>query len=224
MRQICRHLLIGQCRAKLLVFGRAPERGLLAESGTIARESTQRFSVPALLQGWPTDTYLEPGHPLQERVIAVVSELGEQSVEPVGVDGCGAPVLRTTARAMSLIFARLGSDPAFAEVRDAMHRYPALVASNGEGDTSIATAINAVAKGGAQGCIGVSVDSRLGVAAKSWDGLMDIAEVAAVAALDEVNELSTSAAMYLEKVGRPDVVGGGQVVGSTEPRLELVFV
>jgi len=105
-----------------------------------------------------------------------------------------------------------------------MHRYPALIASNGEGDSLIATAINAVAKGGAQGCIGVSVGSRLGVAAKSWDGLMDVAEVATVAALDAVDELSRPAAMYLEKVGRPDVVGGGEVVGSTESRLELEFV
>ncbi|MCH7581224.1 MAG: asparaginase [Acidobacteria bacterium] len=182
------------------------------------------FLRACVAQGWPTDTYLTPEHPLQRRIVAVVSELGEHPVEPLGVDGCGAPVLRTTARAMSLLFARFAAEPAFDEVRAVMHRYPALIASNGEGDSLIATAINAVAKGGAQGCIGVSVGSRLGVAAKSWDGLMDVAEVAAVAALDAVDELSRPAAMYLEKVGRPDVVGGGEVVGSTESRLELEFV
>ena len=122
---------------------------------------------------------------------------------------------------MSLLFARFAAEPAFDEVRAVMHRYPALIASNGEGDSLIATAINAVAKGGAQGCIGVSVGSRLGVAANSWDGLRDVAEVVA---LDAMEELSRPAARYLEELGRPDVVGGGQVVGSTESRLELEFV
>ena len=124
----------------------------------------------------------------------------------------------------SLMFARLAADPSFDGVRTAMHRYPALIASNGEGDTSITIAINAVAKGGAQGCMGVAVGDRLGVAVKSWDGLGDIAVVAAVAALDAVGELPASAAMYLEKVGRPDVLGGEQSVGSIESKLELMFV
>lgn len=181
------------------------------------------FLRACVAQGWPTDTYLSSSHPLQKRIVKVVSELGEHPVEPVGVDGCGAPVLRTTARAMSLLFARLASAAGFEEVRTAMHRYPALIASNGEGDTSISVAINAVAKVGAQGCVGVAVGDRLGVAVKSWDGLMDIAVVGAVAALDAMGELSKSAATYLEKVGRPDVSGGGEVVGSTQSRLELEF-
>lgn len=92
------------------------------------------FLRACVAQGWPIDTYLSPSHPLQKQIVAVVSELGEHPVEPVGVDGCGAPVLRTTARAMSLLFARLGAEDAFDEVRAAMHRYPALIASNGSGD------------------------------------------------------------------------------------------
>jgi len=146
------------------------------------------FLRACVAQGWPTDTYLAPDHPLQKRIVEIVSQLGEHPAEPVGIDGCGAPVLRTTARAMSLMFARLAADASLDEVRTTMHSYPALIASNGEGDTSIATAINAVAKGGAQGCIGVAVGDRLGVAAKSWDGLGEIAEVAAVAALDAAGD------------------------------------
>ncbi len=181
------------------------------------------FLRACVARGWPIDTYLSPSHPLQKQIVAVVSELGEHPVEPVGVDGCGAPVLRTTARAMSLLFARLGAEDAFDEVRAAMHRYPALIASNGSGDTSISVAIDAVAKGGARGCIGVAVGDRLGMAVKSWDGLKDIAVVGAVAALDALGELSRPAATYLGKVGRPDVIGGEVAVGSTLSRLELEF-
>lgn len=181
------------------------------------------FLRACVAQGWPLESYLDPDHPLQVRVVEFVSELGEYPVEPVGVDGCGAPVLRTTARAMSRLFAHLASEPTLRDVFSAMHRYPALIGCNGEGDSTIAMAINAVAKAGAQGCIGVGVDDRVGIAVKSWDGLGDIASVGAVAALDGLGELTATAGRTLSHVARPEVLGGGEGVGATEPRLELVF-
>lgn len=171
--------------------------------------------------GWPVESYLSPDHPLQRRVLAHVSELGGHPVEPVGVDGCGAPVMRTTTRVMSVLFARLASDSSLSEVFDAMHRYPALIGSNGEGDSTIATTTHAVAKGGAMGCIGVALAGRLGVAVKSWDGLGDIASLAAVAVLDQLGELTPTARAALSAVARPPVIGGGVEVGETEPRVEL---
>jgi L-asparaginase II len=173
--------------------------------------------------GWPIESYLSPEHPLQRQIIEFVSELGGSPVEPVGVDGCGAPVLRTTARAMSLLFSRLACDPSLREVFDAMHRYPSLIGSNGEGDSTIAISINAAAKGGAQGCIGVALDGRLGVAVKSWDGLGDIADVGAVAALDQLGELTPTARSALSPIARPEVLGGGTRVGETRPGFELTL-
>ena len=180
------------------------------------------FLCACVASGWPAESYLSPDHPLQRRIVEFVSELGEQSVEPVGVDGCGAPALRTTTRVMSLLFARL-TDPAMTEVFEAMHRYAALVAGNGEGDTSIATATHSAAKGGALGCIGVALSSGIGVAAKSWDGLNEIAHVATVATLDALGALPTPADGYLAPIARPVQLGGGQPVGHTESRLELSF-
>lgn len=172
-------------------------------------------------QGWPLDSYLSPEHPLQRSVIALVSELGELSVQPVGVDGCGAPVLRTTARAMALLFSRLATDRSLAPVFAAMHRYPSLVGANGEGDTEIAVALDAVAKGGAAGCVGVALAGRLGVAAKSWDGHGLVANLAAASALEQLGVLSPNAASSLESVLAPSVVGGGLPVGSLETRFRL---
>jgi L-asparaginase II len=181
------------------------------------------FLRACVARGWPLETYLDPSHPLQVRIIEFVSALGEHDVEPVGVDGCGAPVLRTTARAMALMFARLGSDPTLAPVFNAMHRYPALVASNGEPDSSIATAIHAAAKGGAEGCLGIALKGGVGVAVKSWDGLGEMAGVGAVAALERLDRLTPAAIDCLAPIARPVVRGGGQEVGSAEPRLGLVF-
>jgi L-asparaginase II len=154
-------------------------------------------------------------------VVGLLSELGEQPVEPVGVDGCGAPIGRTTARAMALMYARLATEERLAQVFAAMHRYPAIIGANGEGDTEIAVATNAAAKGGAAGCIGVAVEGRYGVAVKSWDGLGHVANIGAVSALQQLGVLSAFAVEALEAVGRPSVLGGGRPAGRIEPRLRL---
>ena len=172
---------------------------------------------------WSTNDYLSADHPLQRRIVEFTSQLAEYSVEPVGVDGCGAPVLRTTTRAMSLLFARLATYPELSEVFTAMHRYPALVSGNGEGDTAIATATNSVAKGRALGCIGVGLKRGIGGAVKSWDGDNQIADIAAVATLDALGALSDSARNSLEGVARPPQLGGGKPQGFAESRLELKF-
>lgn len=174
------------------------------------------FLRACVAAGWPIDSYLDPDHPLQRRVVDFVSQLGGYPVEPVGVDGCGAPVLRTTVRAMAVLFSRLAFEPALHGVFEAMHRYPALVGGNGEGDSEIATVIHGAAKGGAAGCIGVAGSGRFGLAVKSWDGSGLIASLAAAAALNEVGILSQVARDALETTIHPPVFGGGEAVGRYE--------
>jgi len=179
------------------------------------------FLRACVARGWPVESYLSPDHPLQREIVAFTSEIGGYPVEPVGVDGCGAPVLRTTARAMALMYSRLATEGRFAEIFTAMHRYPALVAANGEGDTEIAIATNSVAKGGAAGCLGVAVEGRIGIAVKSWDGLGQVANIGGVSVLAQLGVLNPTAADALESVLRPVILGGGRPVGRVEPRLEL---
>jgi len=179
------------------------------------------FLRACVASGWPTASYLEPDHPLQVRVRAVVAELSGHSPEPVGVDGCGAPVLRTTTLAMARLFGRLGAEERLSPVFTAMHRYPALIGANGQGDSAIATAAYAAAKGGAEGCIGIAFGSGLGVAAKCWDGSGEVAALAAVSALAQVGAIGGAVVTALEEVARPPVLGGGERVGIVEPRFRL---
>ena len=172
-------------------------------------------------QGWPIDGYLAPDHPLQVFITDLIADLSGFSGTPVGVDGCGAPVHRTTTRAMATLYARLASLPRLREVFEAMHRYPALVSGTGNGDASIASALNAAAKRGAAGCIGVALDRRLGVAVKSWDGIQEVADAAAIATLAGLGELPRVAGDRLGPLARPAVLGGGRPVGELEPRVEL---
>lgn len=172
-------------------------------------------------QGWSIDDYLAPDHPVQVRVTELITELSEFPATPVGVDGCGAPVHRTTARAMALLYARLATEPGLREVFSAMHRYPALASGVGNGDASIAINLNAAAKRGAAGCIGVAIEGRLGVAVKSWDGIQQVADSAAIATLSALGVVTPVASARLESLAQPRVLGGGQVVGGLEPRVSL---
>lgn len=174
-----------------------------------------------LAQGWPIDGYLAPGHPIQVRIAELVTDLGEHSVTPVGVDGCGAPVLRTTTRVMALLYSRLATLPVLREVFAAMHRYPALVSGAGNGDAAVATTLNAVGKRGAAGCVGVAIEGRLGIAVKSWDGSQEVANSAMVGTLAAIGELQAFATEELDRLARPQVLGGGHPVGELEPRVEL---
>lgn len=180
------------------------------------------FLRACVASGWPIESYPDPDHPLQRKVRSTVSELGDFPVDPVGVDGCGVPVLRTTVRAMATMYARLGSDPRLAEIFTAMHRYPALIGANGEGDSEMAMAMNAVAKGGAEGCVGVAIENHLGLAAKSWDGDGTVANLAAAVSLEQLGLLSSTARSVLDPLISPPVLGGGRVVGRFEPRFRMV--
>src|SRR3712207_2989114 len=45
-----------------------------------------------VVNGWDTDTYLDPDHPLQKTIADTFSELTGVPVQAVAVDGCGAPL------------------------------------------------------------------------------------------------------------------------------------
>ncbi len=173
------------------------------------------------LQGWPTETYLDPEHPLQRAIFETVSELGGVSAGPVGVDGCGAPVLRTTVRAMASLFAALGNSQDLSEVYTAMHRYPAMTSGSQNGDAVIAASSNVVAKRGAEGCLGVAVHGGPGIAVKSWDGLEAVAVSAMAATLAAITPGSSYVSQRLADLSRQPVFGGGGQVGFLEPRVEL---
>ncbi|MES1169178.1 MAG: asparaginase, partial [Leifsonia sp.] len=48
--------------------------------------------LACMVNGWPTESYLDPQHPMQQQVRDVVERLTGDKVVATGVDGCGAPV------------------------------------------------------------------------------------------------------------------------------------
>jgi len=45
-----------------------------------------------VINGWPTDSYLDPAHPLQLAIKAEVESMSGEKVALTSVDGCGAPL------------------------------------------------------------------------------------------------------------------------------------
>jgi L-asparaginase II len=181
-------------------------------------------------QGWPTDSYRGPEHPLQQGVMeAVLHATGLDAVR-VGVDGCGVPVHGLPLRSMATIYARLstperwGSLAPFADraVR-AMRGEPYLVAGRNRVDTAVMqVAPGIVVKGGAEGLICAAlIDIGLGVAVKVADGAHRAAGSALIHALRSMDRLDHTQVEHLASYARPAVLGGGEPVGEIQPVFSL---
>ena len=154
------------------------------------------FLCTALHMEEPTKGYLNPGHPVQDRLFAMLGEMGgaDLSQAPRGVDGCGIPVFGMPLKAMAQALARM-ADPkglsanraaAAKRVFQAMTAHPRLVAGLGRFDTLAMEAAKGavVIKTGAEGMYaGIVPGLGLGIALKIDDGAKRAAEIAMAAVL-----------------------------------------
>ena len=175
------------------------------------------FLAACVVAGYDTDTYLLPDHPLQRSIIEFVGDLAGVNPEPVGVDGCGAPTLRGSVRALATAFSRFGTEPEFRPIVDAVDRFMPLVADNTRPDGVLGVNWTGASKAGAEGCIALTRNG-LTVAAKSMAGNAEIAVAAATEVIAQLDLLPSHTMDHIEHIRRPPVVGGGRIVG----KLELV--
>ncbi|MER5333857.1 asparaginase [Micromonospora sp. NPDC002717] len=171
--------------------------------------------VACAARSWSTHDYLDPAHPLQREVAATVGRLAGTPVTTVAVDGCGAPLfglpLTGLARTFqALVLAEPGSDEA--RVAEAMLRHPEHVGGwHGHPNTDLMRALPGVlAKGGAEGVLGVATPDGYAVAVKVVDGSPRATTAIALAALDAAG-VPVDGAGELRRV---PVLGGGEPVGA----------
>jgi L-asparaginase II len=183
-------------------------------------------------QGWPVDSYREPGHPLQRRVLGTVREASGFDDPVIGVDGCGVPVHGMPLAAMARIFARLATaarwegdlGPSAARAVAAMRAQPYLVAGRNRVDTAVMDVAPEVAvKGGAEALICAAVvDRGLGMAVKVHDGGSRAVAPAFVRVLHQLGVLGDEQVDGLETFAAPPVLGGGRPVGRLVADFDLV--
>jgi len=105
--------------------------------------------------GWPTRTYLDPGHPLQQAIRDTVAELAGEQAAATGVDGCGAPLFALTLAGLAVAFRTLVLAPAGTperRVADAMRAHPEWTSGTTRDERHLMDAVpGLLVKGGAEG-------------------------------------------------------------------------
>jgi L-asparaginase II len=197
----------------------------------------------ALHLGASTETYDQPGNPVQLAIGRTVAQFSGVPLEDiaVGVDGCGVPVFGVTVKAMALMYARLISPPvsfddktreACRRIVSAMSTYPELIGGTSDRlDTEIMRAAKGrlVSKVGAEGVYTVGVfpceewPHGFGLALKIEDG--DDHRARPTVVIESLRQLGTLADESLEAVSRyaffPVRNRRGDVVGEVSAEFEL---
>jgi L-asparaginase II len=179
--------------------------------------------VTCVVNGWPTETYRDPTHPLQQRIAATFQELTGEPVEAEGVDGCGAPLLSTSliglARGFSALVSASDGTPERAVV-DAFSQYPEFSSGTTRDEAMLMRAIpGSLGKAGAEACYAVALPDGRAIALKIDDGHQRARPVVMAAALRRLGvhqEAGVDGAAVLS-TGTAPVLGGGRQVGELRP-------
>lgn len=194
-------------RREYLAQGLAPTRLAMNCSG---KHAAMLRTCQA--QGWPLAGYLDPAHPLQVHIRAVLEQMAGTPITTTSVDGCGAPLWPLPLAALARAFVALPERcPAVAE---AVREYPEHTGGTTRDVTHLMRGVpGLVAKDGAEAvqAMVLSTDAgRFGIALKISDGADRARPVAAAAVL---RELGVEAPVLQEHLHLP-VLGGGRPVGA----------
>jgi L-asparaginase II len=144
----------------------------------------------SLALGVPHNGYVDPAHPVQQRIAATLAALTGSDLAgvPCGIDGCSVPTWALPLHALARAFQRFASGETLAPARAAAARriitavraYPFMVAGSKRFCTDLMTAVpRAFVKTGAEGVFCAAVPhAGLGLALKCRDGASRAAEAA----------------------------------------------
>lgn len=173
--------------------------------------------------GWPTATYLDPGHPLQVEIRRMLERLSGETVSAVGVDGCGAPLFAVSLTGLARAFAALvTAEPGSPgrRVADAMRAYPDWTSGTGRPERGLMAAVpGLLLKSGAEGVQAFALPDGHAGAVKIEDGAARALPTVIVALLRSLGVDAASGAdvAALDRIASVPVLGGGRTVGHVRP-------
>jgi L-asparaginase II len=178
--------------------------------------------------GWPTASYTDPDHPLQQEIKATIARLAGEPVTAVGVDGCGAPLMAISVAGLARAFrAVVLAEPGTAEraVADAMRAYPEWTSGTTRPERALMQAVpGLLLKSGAEGVEGFALaDGRSG-AFKIEDGAARGRVPVTVALLRRLGAEALPGAdlTVLAELATSPIYGGGRVVGEIRTAAQLL--
>jgi L-asparaginase II len=189
--------------------GGGPSRLLMNCSGKHAA-----MLATCVLNGWPTATYLDVEHPLQQLVREVIEEAVGEQAAAVGVDGCGAPLFAISPLGLARAFRKLlqaAEGTAEHKVAAAMRAHPEWTSGTRREEKKLMRAIpGLLIKCGAEGVDAFALDDGRAGVVKIEDGSMRARTPVTVALL---RALGIADAPVLDDLATPDLMGGPAVVG-----------
>jgi len=172
--------------------------------------------------GYPTDSYLDPDHPLQQQILAVMSDVMRRPADQIAraTDGCSLPTFGGSLHAFAVAYAALAAPeqvpsgagrehaPALNRLRQAMTSHPENVSGSG----SLVTDLMALGKGkiavksGAEGLICLAVPARgLGIAVRVLDGSFRAHAAIVSALLEQLDLLDAATIATLRERFPPEI-------------------
>ena len=165
--------------------------------------------------GWDTASYLDPAHPLQQRILAVVERETGEPVAHSGVDGCGAPVhaLTLTALARGIGRIRRADSGAAKWLTDSVLANGWAIDGPGRANTVVIERLGVVAKLGAEGVMVMATPDGASVALKMLDGSLRAASLVALTLLARHGSLTPEQVADLTDYLDLTIHGGAEPVG-----------
>ena len=198
-------------RLRLIAEGIGPEKIRMNCSGKHAA-----MLMATVAAGNDPLSYLDPESPVQRTITAEIERLTGTATGIVTVDGCGAPLLGVPLDGLARAFGRMATAPAGTpdrRVAAAMRQYPDLVGGHGHLNSEVMRRLpGVIAKGGAEGVIGMAAPDGHAVAVKVIDGNPRATTALGLTLLAKCG-VDISAADDLLRV---PVLGGGRPVGQLE--------
>jgi L-asparaginase II len=175
------------------------------------------FLLACVHNGWSTDDYLDPSHPLQQRIVETVERYTGEPVEHSGTDGCGAPVHAVSvvglARAVSRIAGPAAElDAAYLALSIRANAWA--IDGVGRANTIAIERLGVVAKGGTEGVLVMGAPDGTSVALKILDGSERARTLVALELLVAAGAIDRGAADEVLDLTLERVLGGGRDVGS----------
>ncbi len=196
--------------------GDAAARAARAEPARVTMNCSGKhaaFLLACVENGWPTESYLEPRHPLQLVIRRAVEDYTGETVEHSGVDGCGAPVHAVSVAGLATAIGRIarGAEPEGARLSAAILANPWALDS-----PAVATVIGElgiIAKNGAEGVFVAATPDGTAVALKMLDGSTRASIPVALALLVAQGAVDEAAASAVLHATTERVLGAGEPVG-----------
>lgn len=173
------------------------------------------FLMACAVNGWATDDYLDPLHPLQLLIRDTVEGFAGERVEHFGTDGCGAPVFALTLRGLATAISRVAraEDEHTARLTAAIRRHPWAIDGPGRSNTVVIQELGLIAKGGAEGVMVMAASDGTAVALKMLDGSLRAATLVALELLARLGVIDRTEADRVIQLTTERVLGGGSPVG-----------